>query len=193
LTERSLYNQIVPRTPEQNSQLRLATRSRLLDAALHQFALQGFAATSIRDIALQANVATGLLYSHFPSKDALLSALFERGLADVQSSIAQADTAAQPLAALIRGAAAIVRAHLPFWRLFYSVRSQPAALAALGPLLNTYTAAIRANLERHLSPIDAYALFTQIDGLCEHFALYQPDLPLDQVVESIIVRWTHPS
>ncbi len=62
--------------------------------------------------------AIGLLYSHFPSKDALLLALFERGPTGVQPSFVLAD---------------------------------------------------------------AYAVFTQID------------LPLDEVVESILIRWTSQS
>jgi AcrR family transcriptional regulator len=184
----------VPRTPAQNQLLRSATRTRLLDAALLLFARDGYASTSVKAIAIEASLATGLLYSHFPSKDALLLALFERGFADVQASFARAAAAgpAQRLPALIRGAAAIVRQHLPFWRLFYAVRSQPAALATLGPLLTTWTQSIRSTLEADLSPPEAYALFAQIDGLCEHFALYQPDLPLDEVVEAIVARWTHP-
>lgn len=181
----------MPRTPAQNQILRSATRARLLDAALLLFARDGFANTSVKAIAVEAGLATGLLYSHFPSKDALLLALFERSLADVQASFAQAGPTLH-LPTLIRGAAAIVREHLPFWRLFYSVRSQPAALATLGPLLATWTQSIRGALESNLSKPEAYALFTQIDGLCEHFALYQPDLPLEEVVETIVTRWTTP-
>jgi AcrR family transcriptional regulator len=181
----------VPRSPAQNQLLRAATRTRLLDAALLLFARDGFANTSVKAIAAEAGLATGLLYSHFPSKDALLLALFERSLADVQTSFAEAGPDLH-LPTLIRGAAALVRQHLPFWRLFYSVRSQPAALAALGPLLATWTRSIRGALESSLSEAEAYALFTQIDGVCEHFALYQPDLPLDDVVEAIVARWTAP-
>lgn len=182
----------MPRTPAQNQLLRSATRSRLLDSALLLFARDGFASTSVKTIATEAGLATGLLYSHFPSKDALLLALFERGLVDVQASLALAAQVdrAQRLPTLIRGAAALVRQHLPFWRLFYSVRSQPAALATLGPLLAAWTQSIRATLQGDLPEPDAYALFAQIDGLCEHFALYQPDLPLDDVVEAIVARWT---
>ncbi len=182
----------MPRTPAQNQALRSTTRNRLLDAALLLFARDGFSNTSVKIIATEAGLATGLLYSHFASKDALLLALFERGLVDVQASFALAaqTDATRRLTALIRGAAAIVRQHLPFWRLFYAVRSQPAALATLGPLLATWTQSIRATLQADLSEPEAYALFVQIDGLCEHFALYQPDLPLDEVVEAIVARWT---
>jgi hypothetical protein len=123
LNYRSVYHSKVPRTPARNQLLRSATRSRLLDAALLLFARDGFAGTSVKAIAVEASLATGLLYSHFPSQDALLLALFERGPADVQASLALAAAdPAQRLPALIRGAAAIVRQHLPFWRLFYAVR-----------------------------------------------------------------------
>lgn len=66
-------------------------RARILDAAQDLFAQRGFAATSIKAIAGQAQVATGLLYYHFGSKDDLMATLVdERSLAlGVEDAIAQ--------------------------------------------------------------------------------------------------------
>lgn len=49
----------------------------LLEVALKLFAEQGFAATSIKDIAKRAGVAPGLLYHYFPSKEDLLNAVLK--------------------------------------------------------------------------------------------------------------------
>jgi AcrR family transcriptional regulator len=51
------------------------TRSAILDAALDLFARQGFAGTSVREIARAAGLSDGGLYRHFPSKQAVFDAL----------------------------------------------------------------------------------------------------------------------
>ncbi|WP_394203168.1 TetR/AcrR family transcriptional regulator [Shewanella waksmanii] len=48
----------------------------LLDTALTLFVKQGFYATSTASIARQAGVATGTLFHHFASKDALMNHLY---------------------------------------------------------------------------------------------------------------------
>jgi AcrR family transcriptional regulator len=48
----------------------------ILDTALNLFVTQGFHATTTAAIARQADVATGTLFHHFASKDALLQHLF---------------------------------------------------------------------------------------------------------------------
>ncbi|MBR9726425.1 TetR/AcrR family transcriptional regulator [Shewanella intestini] len=51
-------------------------RQAVLDAALSLFVANGFHATSTASIAKQAQVATGTLFHHFPTKDKILAALF---------------------------------------------------------------------------------------------------------------------
>jgi AcrR family transcriptional regulator len=51
------------------------TRSAIFDAALDLFARQGFAGTSVREIARAAGLSDGGLYRHFPSKQAVFDAL----------------------------------------------------------------------------------------------------------------------
>lgn len=52
------------------------TRQRILDAALHLFATQGYAETSMRDIAAAAACSPGLTYRYFASKEALVLELY---------------------------------------------------------------------------------------------------------------------
>lgn len=48
-----------------------ARRNAVLDTAIEQFATHGYAATSINDIAREANVSIGAMYSYFTSKEDL--------------------------------------------------------------------------------------------------------------------------
>jgi AcrR family transcriptional regulator len=53
------------------------TPNRILSAALRLFADQGFAATSVRQIATAVGVTDAALYSHFPGKQAIFDHLVE--------------------------------------------------------------------------------------------------------------------
>ena len=53
-------------------------RRELMEAALRLMADRGFAGTSVDDIAREARVAKGTVYLYFPSKEALLEAIFEQ-------------------------------------------------------------------------------------------------------------------
>jgi len=53
------------------------TRSRLLEAAMELFVLQGYAATGLAQIARKAGVLPGSLYYFFPTKEDLLIATLE--------------------------------------------------------------------------------------------------------------------
>lgn len=59
------------------------TRERLLDAAERLFAENGFEATSLRDITARAKANLAAVNYHFGSKEALVRAVFERRLGEV--------------------------------------------------------------------------------------------------------------
>lgn len=51
------------------------TREQLIEAALHQFAANGYHGTSMRQIAEAAGVAVGGIYNHFASKEEIIKAV----------------------------------------------------------------------------------------------------------------------
>lgn len=60
------------RTPEG-----VQTRKRLFDTAVKLMAERGYVATTLRDVAARAEVSPALLYRYFPSKQAVVLALYE--------------------------------------------------------------------------------------------------------------------
>lgn len=52
--------------------------NRILAAAEELFAAHGFAKTTVDEIAAAAGVSKGLVYDHYPSKEALLGAIWDR-------------------------------------------------------------------------------------------------------------------
>ncbi|WP_052223465.1 TetR/AcrR family transcriptional regulator [Novosphingobium malaysiense] len=66
-------------------------KSRVMEVATEMFVHQGFAATTLLDIAKQAGVATRTLYQHFGDKEALFrEVIFARDAAVVDAPVLQA-------------------------------------------------------------------------------------------------------
>lgn len=59
-----------------------ASREHLYTTALRLIAKRGYEATTLRDIAKEADVSPGLLYRYFPSKQAVVLALYDELSAD---------------------------------------------------------------------------------------------------------------
>ena len=190
----------MPRSPSQNKEIRAVTKAKLLQAALELFAARGYNATTVDAIAEAAGVSAGLLYHHFTSKPAVLQAIFEQSLADVQATFAAADRESDPshrLPALLRSAGVIVPRHRNFWMVWYGLRMQRDVLRSLGPSVTQFTAAIVRTLEGYLHDIDwpdpaieAQLLFAQIDGMCQHYVLDPEHYPLQPMIERLIERYT---
>lgn len=66
------------------------TRAALIASGRRLFGRQGFAATSVDDLARDARVTTGALYHHFPTKTALFENVFEAVHAELLEASAQA-------------------------------------------------------------------------------------------------------
>ena len=61
------------------------TRHRILAVAVELFAVQGFAATSTRDIAAHAGLTKAALYHHFASKEHILEAVVDPLLVEIRA------------------------------------------------------------------------------------------------------------
>ena len=81
------------------------TRASIVDAAYGLIRSQGFNATTMEQIAVEATVSTGTLYNYFPSKHALLLAVWSgratQALASVDHRIDTVGTAAGKCAELL--------------------------------------------------------------------------------------------
>ena len=70
-------------------------RRQILDAAIRVFAREGFNACRVSDIAQEANVAYGLVYHYFNSKDQVLNELFVERWSLLLSAIEETDRAGE--------------------------------------------------------------------------------------------------
>ena len=72
----------VAAAPRADNRVRL-----VLDAAARLFREKGYASTSMRDIATASGMLAGSLYYHFPSKEALLVAVYGEGVGHITSAV----------------------------------------------------------------------------------------------------------
>jgi AcrR family transcriptional regulator len=75
-----------------------ATREALLDAAGRVFARQGYVSTSVDEVAGEAGMTKGAVYSNFASKDDLFAAVIERHQDQRMLAIARSVDPSAPLA-----------------------------------------------------------------------------------------------
>ncbi|MFH0735478.1 MAG: TetR/AcrR family transcriptional regulator [bacterium] len=68
----------MPRTKEQNKEIREKTKNLIIDSALKLFAEKGFHSTSMSDIAQTAGVSKGLAYNYFDSKQHIVEAILQK-------------------------------------------------------------------------------------------------------------------
>jgi len=73
------------KTPRSDSRL-----GELLDTAARLFARRGYAATSMRDIAMEIGMLSGSVYYHFSSKEELLLAVYAAGVEALEAASAAA-------------------------------------------------------------------------------------------------------
>jgi AcrR family transcriptional regulator len=74
-------------------------RARLIAAAKHAFA-EGGAAVSLEQIAREADVSIATLYRHFPTRDELISAVYQQEVSTLIEAADQLMTEREPAAAL---------------------------------------------------------------------------------------------
>ncbi|MGA7703394.1 MAG: TetR/AcrR family transcriptional regulator [Solirubrobacteraceae bacterium] len=96
---------IDPSRPSLRDEQKALTRRRLLDSAEAVFARSGFHGASVEDIAREAGVTSGALYSNFAGKEDLFLALFEERIATDVGDYSQIVAAGATLEQQARGAA----------------------------------------------------------------------------------------
>jgi AcrR family transcriptional regulator len=121
-----------------------ATRQALYDAAIARFASDGYEATTLRAIADDAGVSPGLLYRYFPSKQAVVLALYqERSAAYAASAVLPAGGWPPRIVAALRHSLVVLGPHRAVLAAVL-----PALLAdAEGGLLSPAAAGARADVE----------------------------------------------
>jgi AcrR family transcriptional regulator len=85
LTDRSVKNNMSPRTEAKNREIRQESMQKIMDAAFGLIAGKGYESTSIAEIAAAAGVSKGLLYNYFKGKQDLVEKLLINAVSQADS------------------------------------------------------------------------------------------------------------
>ena len=77
----------MPRTRLTQQARKAKTREAIVTAATRRFALRGVEATSLDDVAQAAGFTKGAIYANFPNKRALVDAVIERNVVQIDAAI----------------------------------------------------------------------------------------------------------
>ncbi|HHV94234.1 MAG TPA: TetR/AcrR family transcriptional regulator [Firmicutes bacterium] len=171
-----------------------AKRERIKKAALEIFSSQGYANTTVQQIAERARVGKGTFYIYFATKEELLTDLLIEGLTNMGQHIERKIRTLQGSAAKLR---AIVREQL---RYFYEHQSlcrlitrevwghsdQSSSLAQR--VRSSYIRMLQEVVEKgikdgELRSLDPQTVATALYGMVSMVALSMKDLPSDGAIE----------
>ena len=175
------------------------TRSALLESAANLFGEQGYASTSVDEIVAAAGVTKGALYHHFPDKETLFRAVFERVQQEVSDKAVVEFLQPDSWRALVVGCRLWIEAHLDpgvrqivlndargvlGWEVVRSIETRFSAVALRGALRKAMHARV---LERQ--PLRPLALM--LTGALSEACLYVAEAEdqaaaLDEVTEVIV-------
>jgi AcrR family transcriptional regulator len=163
------------------AQEKAATRDRIVNAALQSFRKNGFDATSTRDIAVEAGIATGTLFNYFATKEAIVGCLAQETLAKALANFAPLDSEAELEEALFALIVAELRQLKPLRKFITPLLEtalSPLAVAECSDLTNVLRVEhleIVAGLARkhgfsELSPIALHVYWTLYVGALSFWA-----------------------
>jgi AcrR family transcriptional regulator len=179
-----------------------ARRAALLDSALEVFAMRGYHASSIDDIAREAGVSKALIYEHFTSKQDLYAELLEQHAGQLFSTLAEAISEAgrDASARLVVGLDAFygfVEEHRVAWRMLFREATDPETAAVLDRITTEVTAFVAgliredpgsrrgeddAATREHGVQVVAQLLVGAIQSLASWWSVHQ-DLSRERIVE----------
>lgn len=118
----------MPRTPAENERIRQAAKDKIHAAAMTLFIKKGYHATSIDDVAKQAQISKGLLYNYYKGKEELLAAMVQVRIEEVKEVMEAATklaTTHEQLRHIVDGALDNVYQRPDVYRFYLNLQTQP--------------------------------------------------------------------
>lgn len=190
----------MPRTKEQNKEIREKTKKVILDSALKMFSEKGFQSTSMSDIAKAAGVSKGLAYNYFNSKqqmaEAILKYVMDMMFQMYQSSLQESDPYLK-LEKLIDITFNWMKESFDFWKMILAFLLQPGIFETSSEVLKSFIDTMFLEMEKIFKEIGLknYATEARIfgalfDGIAIDYLIDIKNYPIDDVVNLIKARYS---
>lgn len=175
----------MPRSKADNERLQEKSRQKILLGALELFSKQGFAQTTVDQIAVKAAVSKGLIYHYYQSKQEILKGIFTMILKETEDFMPSGEPPKDYLKKLLAGSIQYIRAKPKMNRMFLSLVLQPDVVKGLKKEMDAFRqqflhefVGIFAALGFEDPQAEAYLFSASLDGMAIGF-LTVPDYPLE--------------
>ena len=187
-----------PRTAEQNEQIRVDSKHKIMDAAFKLIAKNGYEATSIAMISKSAGVSKGLLYNYFASKEELVKALVMGAMDEGDKLIEEllSDDPKQTLKNLFKWFFREMRERHDHWRLMTELTFKIDKFDFVHDIVSAkyteYVNMIETLLTQrgHKDALgEARVLSALLDGMGIQALMAKEDYPLDEMEKYLIKKY----
>lgn len=187
-----------PRTKDKNTEIRLESMKKIMDAAFTLIAKQGYESTSIAQIAQKAGVSKGLLYNYYASKEEMLQKMIMHALSEADRAIEKVMTSnsTPTLEILLRFYFSELKRNTDQWRLMTELTFKIDKFKFVHDLVTEKINAYIQMLELLLTQSgienpkgEAKLLAALFDGIGIQYLVIKEDYPLKELEEYLIKKY----
>lgn len=180
-----------PKSSEQLEAIRERSRNKILLAALELFASQGYHNTSVNQIAKRAEIAKGLVYNYFSSKEALLEGIVLHGMResqDIFDQVEQQPTAEGKIEVLIDSAFTYIIEKYDYYKLLTALSLKLEQFPQLREIVQQKFEGMTPYLTQLLEELgvehprkEAIKLGALLDGMGLQYMVLKEAFPLEEM------------
>lgn len=195
MNERLIKDIMSPRTKIQFEEVRQKSRENIEKIAFELFALKGYHATSISQIAEKAGISKGLLYNYFDSKEQLLNSIIMKVYEELMKIVRMNDTlpADKLIEQIIIQTIEHLKKNITFWRLYLFLVHQSEVQKQLKELYSKmridymdFVVKLFSEIGSKNPEMDALMLGTMFDGIGLNYVTVPKDYPIDELKDYLI-------
>ena len=193
----------MPRTKEQNKEIREKTKKLILDSAFKLFAEKGFQSTSMNDIAMFAGVSKGLAYNYFESKQKIVEEIMNNVIgmfAEVYKPIQLEKDPYIKLEKFTDLTFNWIQESFDFWKMLITIWLQPGVMENSMDFMHNLFQELFSEMEDIFKEIgvadyvaEARIFGAIMDGVSIDYMIDKYNYPLDLVVQQIKRRYSKDS
>lgn len=184
-----------PRTKEQFEEIRNKSREKIEKIALELFALNGYHATSVSQIAKKAGISKGLLYNYYENKEQLLNAVVMKVFDEIMQIVKTSATlpAEKQIEQMIIQTINHLKENITFWRLYLFLIHQSDVLLKLSSVWEKmrddymkYFVGLFEEIGSTNPTMEAMMLGTIFDGIGLNYVTAPNGFPIDEIRDYLI-------
>ena len=184
-----------PRTKDQFEEIRQKSRENIEKIALELFAIKGYHATSISQIAEKAGISKGLLYNYYKSKEHLLDSVIMKVFDEIMRIVQLSENlpAEKQIEQMIIQTINHLKENITFWRLYLFLVHQSDVQLKLAGIWEKmrddymkYFASLFKKIGSKNPEMEAMMLGTMFDGIGINYVTAPDGYPIDEMSNYLV-------